>query len=63
MGSGRSRRWQALAPDGRTVVHRAATRTEAVDQLLATPGPLFGDPADTVLHDLWLFGVRIMWLR
>jgi hypothetical protein len=34
------------------VVHRAATRTEAVDQLLATPGPLFGDPADTVLHDL-----------
>ncbi|MGP3920559.1 recombinase family protein [Nonomuraea sp. 10N515B] len=46
------RRWQALAPDGRVVVHRAATRTEAVDQLLATPGPLFGDPADTVLHDL-----------
>ncbi|TMR24878.1 hypothetical protein ETD86_02820 [Nonomuraea turkmeniaca] len=45
------RRWQALAPDGRVVVHRAATRTEAVDQLLATPGPLFGDPADTILHD------------
>ncbi|MEV4364557.1 recombinase family protein [Nonomuraea sp. NPDC049625] len=46
------RRWQALNPDGRVVVHRAASRTEAVDQLLATPGPLFGDPADTVLHDL-----------
>ncbi|MEU6721928.1 hypothetical protein ABZ897_61735 [Nonomuraea sp. NPDC046802] len=46
------RRWQALNPDGRVVVHRASTRTEAVDQLLATPGPLFGDPADTVLHDL-----------
>lgn len=46
------RHWQALAPDGRTAVHRADTRTAAVDQLLATPGPLFGDPADTVLHDL-----------
>ncbi|MEV1172483.1 hypothetical protein [Nonomuraea sp. NPDC049784] len=46
------RRWQALAPDGRVVVHRAAPRIEAVDQLLATPGLLFGDPADTVLHDL-----------
>jgi DNA invertase Pin-like site-specific DNA recombinase len=46
------RRWQSLAPDGRVVVHRAATRTEAVDRLLATPGPLFGDPTDTVLHDL-----------
>ncbi|MEQ4725012.1 recombinase family protein [Nonomuraea sp. B19D2] len=46
------RRWQALTPDGRVVVHRAASRTEAVDRLLATPGPLFGDPADTVLHDL-----------
>ncbi|MEU4234411.1 hypothetical protein AB0F17_59900, partial [Nonomuraea sp. NPDC026600] len=46
------RRWQALAPDGHVVVHRAATRTEAVDQLLATPGPLFGDPAETILHDL-----------
>ncbi|MFI6740917.1 hypothetical protein ACIBI9_49045 [Nonomuraea sp. NPDC050451] len=46
------RRWQALDPNGRVVVHRADTRTEAVDQLLATPGPLFGDPADTVLHDL-----------
>jgi hypothetical protein len=34
------------------VVHRAATRTEAVDQLLATPGPLFGDPADMILHAL-----------
>ncbi|MFI7708473.1 hypothetical protein [Nonomuraea sp. NPDC049480] len=33
-------------------MHRAATRTEAVDQLLATPGPLFGDPADTLLHGL-----------
>ncbi|MFI7135901.1 hypothetical protein ACIBQ1_60370 [Nonomuraea sp. NPDC050153] len=46
------RRWQALNPDGRVVVRRAASRTEAVDQLLATPGPLFGDPADTVLHDV-----------
>jgi hypothetical protein len=46
------RRWQALTPDGRTVVHRAESRTEAVDQLLAAPGPLFGDPADTILHDL-----------
>ncbi|MFE3454968.1 recombinase family protein [Nonomuraea sp. NPDC059194] len=46
------RRWQALAPDGRVVVHRAATRTEAVDQLLATPGPIFGDGTDTILHDL-----------
>ncbi|MEV4013120.1 hypothetical protein AB0J35_21685 [Nonomuraea angiospora] len=46
------RHWQALNPDGRTVVHRAATRTEAVDRLLATPGPLFGDPADTILHNL-----------
>ncbi|WP_113698733.1 hypothetical protein [Nonomuraea lactucae] len=33
------RRWQALAPDGRVVVHRAATRTDAVDQLLATTRP------------------------
>ncbi|MEV0237824.1 hypothetical protein [Nonomuraea sp. NPDC050786] len=46
------RRWQALAPDGRVVVHRAESRTEAVDRLLATPGPLFGDPADMILHDL-----------
>ncbi|MFI7705488.1 hypothetical protein [Nonomuraea sp. NPDC049480] len=40
------RRWQALAPDGRVIVHRAASRAEAVDQLLAPPDPLFGDPAD-----------------
>lgn len=45
-------RWQALNPDRRVVVHRAASRTEAVDQLLATPGPLFGDPADMILHEL-----------
>ncbi|MGV9386815.1 hypothetical protein ACWDRB_64230 [Nonomuraea sp. NPDC003707] len=45
-------RWQALAPDGHVVVRRADTRTEAVDQLLATPGPLLGDPTDTILHDL-----------
>ncbi|MDP4510166.1 hypothetical protein [Nonomuraea turcica] len=46
------RRWQALAPDGRVVVHRANTRTDAVDWLLATPGPLFGDPTDTILHNV-----------
>ncbi|MGW4797102.1 hypothetical protein ACWEPC_32250 [Nonomuraea sp. NPDC004297] len=45
-------RWQALNPDRRVVVHRAASRTEAVDQLLATPGPFFGDPADMILHEL-----------
>ncbi|YCK38292.1 hypothetical protein ACNF49_30840 [Actinomadura sp. ATCC 39365] len=44
-------RWQAFTPDGRAVAH-AGTRTAAIDAMLATPGPLFGDPAGTVLHDL-----------
>ncbi|MEV4374741.1 hypothetical protein AB0J71_47350 [Nonomuraea sp. NPDC049637] len=44
-------RWQAFTPDGRTVA-RAQTRTAAIDAMLAIPGPLFGDPAGTVLHDL-----------
>jgi hypothetical protein len=47
------RHWLATTgPDQRTVVHRADTRTAAVDRLLATPGPLYGDPADTIVHDL-----------
>ncbi|MFI6504428.1 hypothetical protein [Nonomuraea typhae] len=44
--------WVAQTVDGRPVAHRAATRTEAVDRLLATPGPLWGDPDEVVLHDL-----------
>ncbi|MFG2005206.1 hypothetical protein ACGFNU_39285 [Spirillospora sp. NPDC048911] len=46
------RRWQATTDRRRVLVHGAATRTEAIDWLLATPGPLFGDPADTVTHVL-----------
>jgi hypothetical protein len=47
------RHWYADPPTGRTLVRQADTRTEAVDRLLATtPGPLWGDPADTVVHDL-----------
>lgn len=45
--------WRATTPDGRRVlIHRAATRTAAIDQLLATPGPLFGDPVEALLHPL-----------
>jgi hypothetical protein len=46
------RHWYADPPTGRTLVRQADTRTQAVDRLLATPGPLWGDPADTVVHDL-----------
>jgi hypothetical protein len=47
------RHWHAITrPDHRTVIHRAKTRTAAIDRLLATPGPLYGDPADTIVHDL-----------
>ncbi|WP_157255006.1 hypothetical protein [Nonomuraea typhae] len=47
------RTWRVTTPDGRRVlIHRAATRTAAIDQLLATPGPLFGDPAEALLHHL-----------
>lgn len=50
------RRWQAAVADerrgrrSRMVVHRAATRTEAVDHLLGTPGPIWGDPDEALLH-------------
>ncbi|GAA2613516.1 hypothetical protein SMC26_13985 [Actinomadura fulvescens] len=48
------RHWQATTPDRRqrVLVHRAATRTEAIDTLLAAPGPLWGDPAETIVHDM-----------
>ena len=45
-------RWQAATRTGSTVIHNATTRTEAIDHLLAVPGPLWGDPAGLLTHDL-----------
>ena len=38
------RHWQAQRPDGHTAIHRADSRTEAINAYLGTPGPLWGDP-------------------
>ncbi|MGK5550615.1 hypothetical protein ACSNOI_03290 [Actinomadura kijaniata] len=48
---GRRMVWTAYNTKGRPVAG-GTTRTQAISQMLAVPGPLFGDPADTVLHDL-----------
>ncbi|MFI6522652.1 hypothetical protein ACIBF1_44365 [Spirillospora sp. NPDC050679] len=50
-GRGSRHPWTAYTTDGRQTAV-GATRTQAIDRLLAVPGPLFGDPADTLLHDL-----------
>lgn len=48
---GRRTLWVAYTPDGRSVAS-GKTRTEAIEAMLAAPGPLFGDPTETLLHDL-----------
>ncbi|WP_157420442.1 hypothetical protein [Actinomadura kijaniata] len=48
---GRRMVWTAYNTKGRPVAG-GKTRTQAISQMLAVPGPLFGDPTETVLHDL-----------
>ncbi|MBA8957720.1 hypothetical protein ACFQU9_48270 [Actinomadura namibiensis] len=48
---GRRMVWTAYNTKDRPVAG-GKTRTQAISQMLAVPGPLFGDPAETVVHEL-----------